>query len=307
MIKPDSLKGFYKPVKLSEALIYFVNHGRMNIQHGNQIINFIDFLPMLKQGYALNNTISLLMHSYIRINKLRHGTIFKLDDNMNKAFNDMPAQYFITGPYQKWLMNDAVNQGLLPKVSNTFECVQLRYNQFNIEEIKLLYIEMIKVFNITLLNNIGEDTEFAKALCYEYYLINEINKLFKLKCTDLTKMIASNIGSNILITHLVDHQYITHEYVNLIKSIVNYNIDYIKQSKYDCRNFNYALYDLAVKDSPLAAVNVIKNDEIINLIMKNIIERNWVEKQVFNIYIDHIHGCQSNLPDILYSISRAIL
>lgn len=303
---PESLKGIYAPIHLGVPFIYFINNAKMNIHHGNKIINLIDLFPMLKSGYALKNTLTLLMYSYSNINELRQGQFVKTDEIMNKAFNsDIPAQYFIGPNNSKMLMDEAIGKGLISQSLNTFESVKLRNANFNCNEFKNYFIQCFQMFNVTkLTDDVLENKEFTDELCREYELITEICRIAKTKHLNMSLVWMISIEklnkSNILITYLVDNEYVTSQYIKLINSIVGYDIVQIEEllMHVDPRDHYNEIYYLAIET----------NDTIIiNKITKNIIERSWYEKQVFDTYINSIHGCISNLPTILYSKSRAIL
>lgn len=288
MLKPESLKGSYRPVCLGEPLKYFVNHAQLNIYHNNSIINIMDFFPRLKQGYALKNTLMLLMYSYSHFNKLRQNQYIKVDQLIKDAFDSsIPAlYYFVDG---KILMTEALNSGIINKLLNTFDVVKLKYDGFSKSSFQSYFFHVIIGINIVSNGNFI-DQNIINDLIYEYYLIDELCNISKEKPINLIHMISIATSKKYImfVDYLID-KYITKEYVQLINSVV---LNDVKEIEYlltivDPRDYDHGVYHLTNN----------------RLILQNILERNWHEQQVFEKNINDLHG-PSILPKTLLTYTR---
>ena len=185
----ELLDGIYTPVRIYDALLYFVNNAQMNIIHGNQIINILDFFPMLRQGYCLRNMLTTLMLSYCKINGLLvDGVNVKPDEFMNQAFNSDIPTHFMPG---RKLMSEAVSEGLVDCSLNTFNTVKLTRSDFNHELFRNYCFQTISVLNYDIydpeLIKLVKDEEFTNRLINESKLFNEISKMIKGASNDRSK------------------------------------------------------------------------------------------------------------------------
>jgi hypothetical protein len=296
MIQIDGLTGLYTVVCLGEPLKYFVDNIQFNISHCDETINLLDNFSMLKQGYALEDSLGTMM--------IIHNKINKLQDQQNKQFSTsnkimidafgagIPAQYFISKKHGKILMSKAMNLGLVPSMINTFDTIRMSNTDFNHEKFGVYYFQNILSLNIDS-NNIElieliKNKDFTEKLIYEYELISEIFIVITINPTiDLIELLKISILHNYdtLLDYLVKNKYIKLLYDILIRdnnSLISSLLDV------DPRDYNYEAYHLCLET---------KNDIGIELIRKNIIERNWFEKQVFSTNINYVYGQESDLPD----------
>jgi len=176
----ERLDGIYTPVRIYEALLYFVNNAHMDIVHGDQVINLLDFFPMLKKGYCQRNMLITLMFSYCKINGLIVENFYKPDELINKAFNsDIPAHFM---PGRK-LMTEAVNEGIVDHPLNTFDVIKLNKSDFNHELFRNYYFQTINSLNFDVkdpeLIEFVKDKDFTDKLINESKLFNELSKTIK--------------------------------------------------------------------------------------------------------------------------------
>jgi len=281
---------------LGEPLKYFVNNAQMNILHCNDTINLLDNISLLKQGYTLKNTLSLLMMGYSKINKLRQGQLnqsFNTSDKiMIDAFgSNIPAQYFKCKQNGKILMTEAVNIGSIPNMLNTFDTIKVNHPNFDFEKFPNAFFSHVLVLNMikadTQLVDLIQNKDFTDKLIYEYRLIIEINEILNRNNTfELTDLLKTSVLHKhyTLLDYLIQNKYIKLLYNVLIGD--NYSLT-LSLLEVDPRDYNYEAYHLCLD---------IKNYTATELIIKNIIERNWYEKQVFINSINMIHGQESDLP-----------
>lgn len=125
---PEILTGIYTPVYGGDALVRFFNKDPgafgpldpISAVKGEQAIALMDSLPLLRQGYFLRNSGTILMQIYSRVNNLQdeeNTTEMTSDNNMLDAFGgQIPATFFTykdgVGNIKKITMKEAVDQGL---------------------------------------------------------------------------------------------------------------------------------------------------------------------------------------------------
>lgn len=164
--KPESFRGVFTPVYAADALNAFINADGgvgFGVLHPSANANdpvalggaLMDQLPLVKQGYFLRNTCTMLFYIYARQNSLQatqegdgkhNGQDSLSDDRMNAAFDDrrIPAAFWAERIYvgkgrnkkgaesdkyatNKMLMQDAVDQGKAAVPMTTYEVIESMY------------------------------------------------------------------------------------------------------------------------------------------------------------------------------------
>lgn len=174
LLTPDSFAGTYTPVYAGPALTTFFTLKPENfgyVDPGNSSSGLLmDQLSLVKQGFMLRNTTTMLFYIYAHYNNLQspeNAQFTSADDVMLKAFGgDVPAGYvsYLTDPSQridpnvkrtkeekavkpvKKVMADAVAEGLLEQQLNTFDSIRLVYD-FNPESFKTYFYQNIAAAN----------------------------------------------------------------------------------------------------------------------------------------------------------------
>src|SRR5436189_4860900 len=79
-------------IYFGESLQYIFNHITINIKISDIIINLLDYLPRLKQGFSTISSLRTILSTYIKfygIDKIESIDVFE------KAFgSDIPAEFF---------------------------------------------------------------------------------------------------------------------------------------------------------------------------------------------------------------------
>ncbi len=247
-------------VSLGKPLIYLVNHINIPIVQGNTIVNFMDYLPVLKSGFTIYQMLENILYNYASIRQLDYKDI----ELFQNAFN-MTAEY-VDSNIGKITMKSALEKNLIDKPLTTYQLIDL--------------------FN-------GDPDDLANLLYYNYIsssdsqVLNTFIKKLKNKITleefyeqDISVLISENDFTYIPLEELVmamkDVTILLNDdriklYVAIIISDVDLVSLYIKTI--DPRIDNNQAYQLAVKYG---------NDIIINMIKTDIINKNWHENEMFN-------------------------
>jgi len=278
----ERLNNIYIPIHIYGALLYFVNNAQMNIIHCNEVINILDFFPILNHGYCQKTILTTLMILYCKMNGLYDKQMIKPDELMIKAFgSDIPSHYYL----DRKLMCEAVNENIISQQLNTFDVIKLSKN-LNYEPFPAIYLQSICLLNYDEKNM----EELVKdKLVYESKLLNEISVIINSFSDNHLKFNLIEV-LNIVIANKLDillDQLIQNKYIKLLYNILICNDEQIKELllHVDARDYNNEAYNLALE---------INNGS--ELIKKNIIERNLYEKRVFNDNINSILGEESDLP-----------
>jgi len=142
--KPSDFTGTYIPVYASQALLEFFtaapgNFGPLHpiqaTQTGQPGAALMDSLQMVRQGYLLRNTATMLFFIYAHANQLQaedNAQYSKADQVMMTAFGgQIPAAFYsymgADGKVVKVPMNQAVSQGLITAPVNTFQAITQLY------------------------------------------------------------------------------------------------------------------------------------------------------------------------------------
>jgi hypothetical protein len=153
---PGDFKATYTPVFAAEALREFFSRqggagfGVLNPLGADATAQggaLMDQLALVKQGYLLRNTCTMLFYVYARQNQLQaeNAQLTRSDDLMNAVFgNDIPAAFWsidtlvgqtrddagnLVNKYNKTKvrMEDAVAQGLISAPMNSYQVVETKF------------------------------------------------------------------------------------------------------------------------------------------------------------------------------------
>lgn len=155
---PSAFNGTYTPAFAGPTLISFfndeeANFGPVNPQMTQQLADMFDYkgdvpedveyepddmlinkLPLLKEGYFLRNTSTLLFNIYVFANYLQdkeNGQYASADDVMNKYFGgEFPASFFSYKDDEaitKIPMDEALTKRLIDQPINTYDAVSSVY------------------------------------------------------------------------------------------------------------------------------------------------------------------------------------
>lgn len=195
--RPESFTGTYTPVFAADALVaYFNNEGGVGFgyvdpRNANSGL-LMDQLPMVKQGYLLRNTVTLLFYIYAHaraLQKAENAQFAQSDDLMNQVFGGtIPAAYYswkvntgktkvkkvkaldgtvseITVPAldgRKMPMDDAVAQGAIAAPLNTYDVIRVSYPDFNPAEFNTYFYQNIAAANYYSRTALAANPRFAQ-------------------------------------------------------------------------------------------------------------------------------------------------
>lgn len=253
---------------LGPALHYFFRNARIDIYHGELVINLMDWFPLLKQGHGSMKTVYSMMHVYIDINNLGdhlkdfvNDNYLIPDDLFIAAFNgqyqifEFPPQ-ISSRSLQQYQIDDAVDAGIINKNMNTFQTLQALYTKFDHRRVRISLLYSIIRANslpVTLnhpeLNDIIEDPDVIKQIDSETLYSLELDKILNIILKEMQLMLT--------LLNSIDHIPMDPiQFTDLIR-LGNYNI-----------------------------VDAIKN---------KIIERNWYSRQVYESELLNIISESSTL------------
>jgi hypothetical protein len=305
---------------IQTALSYFLENARIPIYFGSQSISLMEYLPLCHQGYALGNTLQLLVLIYALINNLTTVTpgaivgdpytdIIELlsvipDELMNTAFGGSIPAYYAKYRFEGEItMQEAVDERMIPNYPdhylNTFEVIQregpiLNLGMFPLEVCGLmseinaqrqLPLEFKSYFDSPDFRNTAAK-ELRIVLNLYLVLIDKIEpelratgllrKIEKITDIDLMKysMRTNFRMADVNVRDLLDAMLADNRSNKLVYAILSNNLNDVKLyiNMYDPRDNNLEIYHLAVSG---------KNQAIINLVEKAIIERNALEQRTF--------------------------
>lgn len=147
-VRPESFSATFTPLYAGEALRFFFSNQPQKFgplspseaartQSAGQAL--MDVLPMVKEGYLLRNTITMLFFIYAHTNQLQaadNAQFVRSDEHMTESFGgQIPATFFtykgVDGKSVKVQMAQAVASGLIPQAYNTYQVVQANYPSFD--------------------------------------------------------------------------------------------------------------------------------------------------------------------------------
>ncbi len=247
-------------IYLGEPLQYIFNHMKINIAQGNTIVNYLDYMPILKTGFTTYNVLENMIGNYV---KLSNQSIEEID-LFNEAFGDMPAAYVMTNA-GKITMETAVKSKLVPSYLSTFDLMNL-YPDDNTElDYNFIYNNVVDqhIEHYHLKKNIKIEGQLEQILSL---LINFYNLKNTVPLEDLVQN-SNNVVLNVL---LGDPR------INMYVAIIVNDVSAVASllSTFDVRKDNHEAYKLALK---------YKNNDIINMIKNDIVSKNLYENEIFDI------------------------
>lgn len=309
---------YYAPVFLQTAPKYFFDRATIPVYSGNVAINLMDYFPLVKRGYALINASGFLALSYTYTHNLRDPTdSFFVPDNLYiEAFgSNIPAfkyeYYDVNGQIPSFLMQDAVNQGIIPESLNTFEVLQGLNYLFNPQRIGAFFGNMMKINSQSMtevpeLSDIVNDKQGSNELINEWMMAWAICEI--LRVLFRTKGPGSKFSViDMMIEAVKDerksaflNRLLADDRVNkLIYAIIIDDINLVDQyiDLYDPRDNNFEAYHLAV----------VENKPVIaERIRQAIIQRNILERRTFQTMMAPLG--ESDIPESqrFYELSRSL-
>jgi hypothetical protein len=169
------LSSFSRTLVLGPVLLNFVNNGYFGrrLNNDNKIYEYdlIEYLPLLKNGYALRASITMLIRIYTRINGLNDNIDKKIytDSLMHYIFaGPIPALFYLYQPIPnfrlKILMENAIDRNLIQKPLNTYEVISRLYPTFNPEHHEYNYLRYYVLLNSYLREDIENDPNFQEVI-----------------------------------------------------------------------------------------------------------------------------------------------
>ena len=179
-VKPESFSGTYTPVYAGDALRTFFtaqpgNFGPLNPQNaaatGVAGAALMDSLPMVRQGYLLRNTSTMLFYIYAHANQLQdaaNAQFARSDDVMTQAFGgQIPAAFYSykgdDGKTVKVPMAQAVASGAIGAPMNTYQVIQVSRPDFNPARFNTYFYQNIAAANYYSKAALGADANLAPA------------------------------------------------------------------------------------------------------------------------------------------------
>jgi hypothetical protein len=156
----------------------------------NNIPKLMDFLPCVRRGFILRNTLTMLFFLYVRRNKLQipeNMTYSRFDNIMEEVFCNMNAEYYKDDNLNnKILMSQAIEMGIIDKAMSTQEVIRMRYPEFNQDNTEISN----KKLNITIYEKAYKNYYFQLFATYNYH---SINNLTILGLTDILDIINDDV------------------------------------------------------------------------------------------------------------------
>lgn len=320
--------GLYDLVYLGEPLRFIISNISLELEQGHTVINLLNYLPLLKEGYCSKKTIINILTAYIELinaKNLIEITVF------NKAFGgDIPVEFYITQisnpsdaygrefilepisvqKLEEFLkgqvkvkstkipIQQAVEQGLVNRYINTYEYEQLINQKFDFNDIytDLYFLIADNIYTMYELHQLGDyfdDITFMKSINKETQLSADIedlmNEMIKQEKRSPFNFIDAVKACELLGADTLMDKFEKDKQVKLYYAIIIGK--YKKVIKY--------LGEIDPREDNNEAYQVaIKSNDIINAIKDNIIERNWYQKSVLGTNIESVIG-QSDIPSSL--------
>jgi len=255
---------------LSEPIQYIINNMKIPIVQGNKVINFIDYLPILKNGFTKYNTILNILSIYPKFVGLDYKNIKLYHD----AFTMFSVSYVVIDG-QKMTLNNAIKKRLIEEPINSYQFVEyITNNGYDLED--LLYFNYTDDFqlNTKIKYHIDIESNYEQNLSVLLSFNDIMNEI-------PLETLVNHSGSDLIEKMLKDN------HIKLYVAIILGNEKLVNNflKKIDPRTDNYEAYKLALK---------YENQEIINLIKKDIVRRDWLENQMFYNTIDNQYGTVRN-------------
>jgi hypothetical protein len=192
MIDPNqALLGTYAPIYLGNSLCqFFMNTDKFgSIDPIDSITNMfsaklLDFLPCVKAGFLLRNSITLLFYIYMKNNDLQekeNKQYSHFDDFMNKIFVEMDSEFYINDNHNKMLMSEAIEQGIIEYPLSTQDVIRLKRPEFNQDNTPI----KIKTSDDLIYRKSFKNYYFQLLASNNFYSKNDLIRLNKIDCLDI--------------------------------------------------------------------------------------------------------------------------
>lgn len=252
----------YNYVHLGPPLLYLLSKMKIPIIQGNTVINLLDYMPILKQGFTTYNIIENMVDNYAKLHN--HEDIGDDADQLfEEAFgSNIPATYVPTNA-GKITMETAVERKLIPTYLNTYDLMAyLKGN--DVLSYNLIASPIVNQYinNQNLIKQIKKEEQLEQVLSILLRSYNKYQGFIPLK--DYVKAIYYPDTTLLLLN---DNR------INMYVAIILNDVVMVKSLLFNTYYDDNEAYALAVKYG---------NVDIINMIKNNIISRNWYGQQVFN-------------------------
>lgn len=141
MLNPNQeLNCTYTPVYLGDCLCkLFTNTDKFgSVDPIDNITNIfstklMDFLPCVKAGFVLRNSLTMLLFIYFKNNDLQEENkqYSHFDDFCNKIFIEMDAEFYSDTNHSKMLMSEAIEREIIKVPLSTQDVIRLKRPEFN--------------------------------------------------------------------------------------------------------------------------------------------------------------------------------
>jgi hypothetical protein len=310
-IKPTSTQ--YSLTFLQNPLQYLFDHAVIPIYSGyndNVIVNFIDYLPMVKQGYILDSALANLLSMTISADVNA--------DIIYQAFGgDIPAFSYTYKDERyetKITMQRAVEDGIISNYLNTFQVMTSRDPSFDPDALAksdlrwLSYLNKQNASDLPELNRYLQNENFRQILYHESSVIMDMYRVLEPIHRDMPEMDIIT-GATIMLyihdikTNSLSRLLIYDDRINLnriIYAVIFDDPDLLEKyiNDYDPRDNDFEAYHLAVE---------LGNPIIIERIKKAITERNLLEQKTFQNMIVPLGESDIPQPEIFHRYSRNLL
>lgn len=302
----------YQVVYLGKALRYFIENAKIELYYKDTaIINIMDYLPVLKSGFAFRNTLYLILLIYNNINYGVHRNGIIPDRLFKEAFgSNISSEY-----YQfRWLqiesddmvscdaitMRQALSENIILRPLNTFDVIKLNDHSFTKDKFDDFFLKDIVDYNCYSLDYLdGRDEilgnqQLLDDIRIESDLLHDIHEIimnhFIVFHRQINFVDFIGIATQIKITTMMQY-FVSDPWVRLLVAIISRNTKLITVllNIDDPRIHNNLAYSLALE---------INDPNIINMIKDNIIKRRLLDKRVFESRLEPIIG-KSDVPETL--------
>jgi hypothetical protein len=319
-----ALPGNINTMVAEGGLLDFLENAVLPVYSGDIIINVMDYLPMLKQGYFLMKTMRNVIFEYPRINHLidAKNPIYMIPDTLLvTAFGgSIPAVYYHgPGAFPKISMQAVVERGLIPEYLNTFDVIKISDPNFDPTRFVVNHLDSMVNYNSSKLTSISElsiylqNKDFVNALNNEVDITGDLLRIHRIFMKPYYQALNERISSGLPFTmediivgdmtvtdimeisikdkrgKLLDKLLADPRTNKLIYAIVINDPEMVEKyiNVYDPRDNDNEAYKVAVKYG---------NQVIIDRVRRVITERNQLEQQIF----------QTKLLPELYQYSRSL-
>lgn len=302
-----------RPKHILGGLKYFFDNAVIPLRSGSNIINLMDYFPLLKSGYASQQTIRNLMLVYTFHNTSK-SYIFP-DTLLTESFDgDIPSFHYFDSVQGLIEMQTAVESGLISSTCNTFKVMRILRLRF---DSNCFYSGCLD--DIAMLNTIPEfdalfrDKNFKVTLKNEEILSSNIHTIFyyidnPITCRTITFSQLLEYSVNLDMDCLSKRLLADPRTNKLIYGTITRNLSIVEQyiNDYDPRDNNLEVYHLSFRWSRYLHEK-LRNKSVSNRIQAAIIERILLERAVFQIMMTSIGESDTPQSEELYRYSRSLL